>query len=101
VGEMSLPVILDPEAREEFDEAYDYYESRRSGLGEVYADAVEIVLERIGKTPRIHQIVFGKFRRAVVRGFPFCIYYREESAHIRVISVFHTSRDPSVWQARA
>jgi len=40
VGPLSLPVILDPEARAEFDEGYDYYEGRRAGLGESFADAV-------------------------------------------------------------
>jgi hypothetical protein len=36
-----------------------------------------------------------------VRGFPYCVYYREESSLVRVLSVFHTSRDPSIWQSRA
>ena len=30
---MSLPVVLRPEARVEFDEAFDWYEQRRLGLG--------------------------------------------------------------------
>jgi hypothetical protein len=30
---VSLPVILRPEARAEFDEAYDWYEGQRAGLG--------------------------------------------------------------------
>jgi len=51
--------------------------------------------------PRLHREVFGDIRRAVVRGFPYCVYYREEPALIRVISVFHTSRDPKIWQSRA
>jgi len=37
---LSLPIILDPEARDEFDEGYDFYEGRRAGLGEVFAAAV-------------------------------------------------------------
>lgn len=97
---MSIPVILDPEAREEFDEGYDFYESRRAGLGELFADAVQIVFDRIGTTPRLHQVVFGNVRRAVVSGYPYCVYYREESSTVRVLSVFHTSRDPAIWQSR-
>jgi plasmid stabilization system protein ParE len=97
---MSLPVILDPEAQAEFDEAYDYYESRQAGLGEAFADAVQVVLDRIAKMPRMHQVVFQDIRRGVVRGYPYCVYYREEPTRVRVLSVFHTSRDPAVWQAR-
>lgn len=98
---MSLPVVLDPEARAEFDEGYDFYEGRRAGLGEAFADAVQAVLDRIGLNPKLHAAVFGDIRRAVVRGFPYCVYYREEATLVRVLSVFHTSRDPAIWQSRA
>jgi toxin ParE1/3/4 len=97
---MSLTVILDPEAQAEFNEAYDYYESRRAGLGEAFADEVQAVMDRIGKMPRMLQTVFQDIRREVVRGYPYCVYYREEPTLVRVLSVFHTSRDPAVWQAR-
>ena len=97
---MSLPAILDPEARSEFDDAYDFYESRKAGLGELFADAVQVVFERIGKMPRMHRAVVGDVRRAVVTGFPYCLYYREEPGRVRVLSVFHTSRDPAVWRKR-
>jgi plasmid stabilization system protein ParE len=98
---MSLPVILDPEARAEFDSGYDYYEGQRAGLGEMFADAVEATLDRVAGMPQLHPEVFGNIRRAVVRGFPYCVYYREEVAQVRVLSVFHTSRDPNIWQSRA
>ena len=98
---MSLPIVIDPEAQDEFDEGYDYYEGRRAGLGEAFADAVQVVLDRIGIMPQMHAAVFGDVRRAIVRGFSYCVYYREESSLVRVLSVFHTSRDPAVWQSRA
>ncbi len=98
---LSLAVILDPEARDEFDEGYDYYEGRQAGLGETFADAVQVALDRIGESPQSRRAVFGNVRRAVVHGFPYCIYYRDEATQVRVLSVFHTKRDPSVWQSRA
>lgn len=98
---MSLPVVIDPEAQDEFDTAYDYYEGRRAGLGEAFADAVQVVLNRIATMPRMHATVFGDVRKAIVRKFPYCVYYREEPNLVRVLSVFHTSRDPAIWQARA
>ncbi len=97
---MTYPVTLDHDAQAEFDTGYDYYAMRRLAAAEEFADAVQIVLTRIGKTPRLHQAVFGEVRRAIVRGFPYCVYYREEQGRVRVIAVFHTSRDPSIWQSR-
>src|SRR5262245_14589780 len=98
---MSLPVILDPEARTEFDAAYDWYEERKEGLGESFAEQIQLVLDRIAVTPKLHAVVLGAVRKAVVCRFPYCIYYREEETCIRGLAVFHTSRDPAEWQRRA
>ena len=97
---MSRGVILDPEARCEFDEAYDFYESRRAGLGERFANAVQIVFARISLNPRLHGVVVQNVRRAVVRSYPYCVYYREEQSMIRVLAVFHMSRNPASWMKR-
>lgn len=98
---MSLPVILDPEARSEFDSSYDWYEQQRTKLGEQFADQVQVVFDRIGVNPRMHAAVFGAVRKAVVRRFPYCVYYREEPACVWVIAVYHTSRDPDDWLAES
>jgi plasmid stabilization system protein ParE len=100
VGKVSLPVVFDPEARTEFDEAYDWYEGQAAGRGDRFAEAIREVIERIGTMPRIHATVRGDTRRAVVRGFPDCVFYREETDQVRVQAVFHTSRDPADWQRR-
>jgi plasmid stabilization system protein ParE len=101
VAKVNLPVILRPEARAEFDEAYDWYEGQRAGLGEAFAEQVQRVFDRIAAMPRLHAAVFGDVRKAVVARFPYCAFYREEPSCVRVLAVFHTSRDPRIWQSRA
>jgi plasmid stabilization system protein ParE len=101
VAAVSLPLIFRPEARAEFDEAYDWYEGQRPGLGELFAEQVQKVLERVEAMPKLHAKVLGEVRKAVVVRFPYCVYYREEPSCVRVLSVFHTSRDPRIWQSRA
>jgi len=98
---MIYQLAIDPEAQTEFDEGYDFYEGEQSGLGEEFGDAVEVVLKRITKMPRLHSLVFGRIRKAVVRKFPYCVYYREEDSIVRVISIFFAKRNPSIWQRRA
>jgi plasmid stabilization system protein ParE len=97
---MSLPVVLRDEAQAEFDEAFDHYEGLRAGLGIDFVARVQYVFDRISANPRSHAVVFADVRKAVVRQFPYCVYYRAEAARIEVIAVFHSSRDPSVWQKR-
>lgn len=97
---MNLPVVLRDEATAEFDEAFDHYEAEFAGLGVEFAGEVQEVFDRISVTPSLHAIVFADVRKAVVRRFPYCILYRPHAAHVEVIAVFHTKRDPSVWQGR-
>jgi toxin ParE1/3/4 len=98
---MSLPVVLREEARAEFDEAFDYYESRRPGLMVQFAERVQAAFDRIVANPQLHATVFADIRKAAVERFPCRIFYRAEAARVQVIAVFHTARDPSIWRARA
>jgi toxin ParE1/3/4 len=98
---MSLPIRLLPEAKAELDEAVDWYERRRVGLGAKFFARVQPVFNRIATNPQLYAAVYGPVRKAVVRGFPYVVVYREEPGEVIVISVFHTSLDPSIWQGRA
>ncbi len=97
---MSLPIILRAEAEAEFDEAFDFYDGRQVGLGTEFVAEVQKAFDRLAANPRMHQEVFADIRKAVVRRFPYCVFYRPHADRVEVIAVFHTSRDPSVWQGR-
>jgi plasmid stabilization system protein ParE len=94
------PIRLHPDAQGEFDLAIEWYERERPGLGETFAFRVKEVFERISKVPKIHGRVFRNVRGALVRQFPYAVYYRVESHAIEVLSVFHTKRHPREWQSR-
>ena len=98
---MSLPVVLRDEAQKEFDEAFDWYDAKRPGLAFEFEAEVQKVFDRIAAVPKMHAIVFADVRKAVVRRFPYCVFYRPHPDRIEVLAVFHSSRDPSVWQGRA
>jgi plasmid stabilization system protein ParE len=97
---MTLPIRLLPEARVEFDHATDWYEQQRTGLGTRFVGRVSEVLRRIGADPHRHPAVYLDVRKALVPKFPYVILYREGTDEVLVISVFHTSRDPSIWKSR-
>jgi plasmid stabilization system protein ParE len=97
---MSLPVALRLEAKLEFDEAFDWYERQRPGLGGSFAACVEEAFERVAKAPELGAKVLREVRRAAVRRFPYSLYYTVEADRIVVIAVFHGKRDPKVWQSR-
>jgi plasmid stabilization system protein ParE len=50
--------------------------------------------------PESYPIVYEGFRRALVRRFPYAIFYESEDQAITVFGAFHTSRNPAKWQRR-
>ena len=97
---MSLPVVFRAAAQAEFDAAAAWYEEQRPGLGGDFVAAVQQVLDTIADHPERYAVASGDVREALVSRFPYCVYYRIRSDRVVVIAVFHTSRDPSVWQGR-
>jgi toxin ParE1/3/4 len=97
---MSLPIAFRRVAQCEFIEAAEWYEQRRKGRGAKFTAAVREVLTRIGETPEFYAVVFEEVREAPIAKFPYCVYYRIDGERILILGVFHTSRDPAVWQNR-
>ena len=97
---MSLPIVVRQLAQAEFDTSVAWYDTQQAGLGDDFAEAVQQTLDTIAANPKRYPEVYGEAREAAVAGFPFCVYYRVRPNRVVVLSVFHTSRDPSVWQGR-
>lgn len=98
---VKLPLVLRDAAEREFDEAFDWYDAEQPGTGMRFLNAVQKVFNQIAEMPQLYPPVLADVRKAVVRRFPYCIYYRAHPDRIEVIAVFHTSRDPRIWQTRA
>lgn len=96
----SLVAIFRPAAREEFNRAVDWYAERSSAVAERFIGAMSRTLNHIEQRPELYAKAHKNIREALVQGFPYCIYYEVEAASIDVIAVFHTSRNPEIWQRR-
>lgn len=80
--------------------AYDWYEAHRTGLGDEFADEVSAVYAAIEEQPQRFPIVFDDIRMALVRRFPYVIYFVTLPRHTSVIAVVHGHRKPQVWRQR-
>jgi toxin ParE1/3/4 len=95
------PVILHPEAEEEFEVAADFYESRRRGYGERFRAEVADALARIRATPTAFSLhEGGPARRRLLSRFPYGIYDVERDAEVFVLAVMHQHREPNYWLDR-
>jgi plasmid stabilization system protein ParE len=97
---MKYRLVLRKATGKEYDDAGNWYEQQREGLGEEFTESVQWVLDRIAANPLIHALVLHDVRKAVVKKFPYVVYYRVRQSSVIVLSVFHTLRDPLVWQSR-
>jgi plasmid stabilization system protein ParE len=48
----------------------------------------------------MYRVVHESYRRAVVRRFPYVVFYEHLDNTIIVYSVFHCSQDPKKWRSR-
>lgn len=82
-----------PEAKEDLQSAYDWYEDREPGLGERLLDRVAGIYERILENPRLFPLAYAGFRRAILRRFPYCVYFTIEEDYILIVGVLHGRQD--------
>ena len=97
---MAAEVIIAPEAEQDLADAYAWYESRRSGLGEELLTCVDACIEAISRTPDMHPIVHENYHRGLVRRFPYAVFYEHAESTVTIYCVFHTSRNPDKWRQR-
>jgi len=57
-------------------------------------------LTKIEEAPLSYPHIRKKVRRALIRRFPFGIYYIVEGDDIVVLAVMHGRRDPAKWRDR-
>ena len=93
---MARQVVFRPQAEDEVLEAREWYETRRSGLGKEFAQAVDETISRIIENPRAYPRAYKQTRRAVLSRFPYAVYYRIAGQEI-VVQAVHGRQDPFRW----
>ena len=56
---MSLPLRIRPEATAELNEAWNWYEERREGLGDELLGCVEVAFASVQRNPKAHTRLEG------------------------------------------
>lgn len=89
-----------PKARQDAADAFAWYEEQSLGLGLEFLRCLEATLSFIQRYPSMYPSVFGDYRRALIRRFPYAVFYEIESTRVVIHGVFHCSQDPNKWKAR-
>lgn len=97
---MALVVTLHRAAGAELAEAGAWYESKRAGLGREFIAEIERCITSAAENPLQYALIHNDTHRIVARRFPYSIYFRAEPQRIVVMAIFHSRRDPLIWQTR-
>ena len=97
---MSLPVRLSAGAQHDVEDTVAWYEGQRVGLGGRFVAALDRLIDRFSENPQQFPVIEPEVRRALVRRFPYAVYFIVSSDHIAVIAVLHVRRYPQEWQRR-
>jgi len=97
-----LKIIFLPPAERELDEAFDYYEAQKPGLGFEFFEAVWAAIERIGTHPTAWQMMSQNVRRCRTVRFPYGVIYqlRDDGTEVLIVAIAHLHRKPDYWRGR-
>lgn len=96
-----MRVRLTPEAEADVAQILRWYAERSNDLGADFFACLEGVIHQREEFPQIAPVVHPPFRRALLRRFPYCVFYHLESDAAVVMGCFHAHRSPEVWRVRA
>ena len=97
---MTYNVRIRPDAERDIEDAAQWYELQRQGLGHEFMDSVEQTLNRISENPSLYPVVYRSSRRALTSRFPFGVHYVVNGGTVVVMAVMHARRHPHRWKSR-
>jgi plasmid stabilization system protein ParE len=93
-------LAVSSEAELEIFEAALRYEREREGLGFRFEARVNTVFARLLENPFQFPIIEEDVRRALVRDFPYGVFFVTDADLITVLAVLHLRRHPDTWKRR-
>ncbi len=95
---MNLELLVRGRAKADIRRAAKWYEQQKEGLGDRLVAEVDAALERIATNTEQYQIVHRNIRHAIIRDFPYGVFYRIRGNKISVFAVVHLQRDDVHWK---
>jgi plasmid stabilization system protein ParE len=70
------------------------------GLGHEFLAAAQTLIDAVAQHPLGYPVVRRNTRRALLRRFPYAIYFRIYDEVIVVVACMHGRRNPRRWRVR-
>lgn len=87
-------------AKDELNDACDWYERQQSGLGARFRSDVREASLLIAKSPLLFPVELEDVRRYVMTRFSYTLRYTLRSEEVWILAVSHQHRRPDYWGER-
>lgn len=97
---MSPKIIILPYAELDIKESINFYKEKSQKTALEFIESLNIAFNKIVDNPQTFPITKTDIRKYIMKKFPFCIYFINKNDIIYILAVFHSKRNPSVWEER-
>ena len=97
---MTRRLVVRPQAQSEILEARHWYDQQQAGLGEQFALEVDLTVSAVLERPLSFPVVHVATCRAIVRRFPYGVFFHILLDEIVILGIVHGHRKPSRWRER-
>jgi len=92
--------IYHAEARDEYQQALLYYKDFSKDAAERFFISIETTVLLIREQPEAMPKVSNNIRRAVVKNFPYSIFFSLSENTVYILAIAHQRRRPLYWKQR-
>ena len=82
------------QADQDIQTAFNRYEEYQSGRGEVFLRQLEAALALLRQHPEIAPVYEDRYRRMLMRDFPYGIFYEAQPTRIIIGAIMDLRQDP-------
>jgi plasmid stabilization system protein ParE len=100
---MTFKVIAEDKAKQEWNDAVDWYEAREIGLGWRFDDELQAFLQTLKHNPERFRLAARSTHKAKMpEPWPYSIYFAINVEHreIKILAVWHGARSPAELRRR-
>jgi plasmid stabilization system protein ParE len=93
-----MPIIrFRPELADDLRTAVDWYDAKRTGLGDEFLGEYWSAIERITDQPLAYGVTHAGLRACRLSRFPYVVHFRCNEEGILVVAVMFGGRDAPAW----
>lgn len=90
-------MLFEAPAAQDVEHTFEWYESRRTGLGADFMRAIATARDVLSRDPHPFPVTVEPFRWYKLRRFPYALHYRIRGTTVLITACLHFRQSPTRW----